>query len=1229
MNMNNTPIKRWLKCLLLAPVAVVQAQTDAQNLDVGEDVYVLSPFEVTSESSIGYLATATLAGTRIRTDMKDVGSAISVITQEFIRDVGATDSSTLLQYTTNAEVAGTRGTYAGLGNGSSVSELGQLRAPAGSQRVRGLAAADNTRDFFVTDIPWDSYNVERIDIQRGPNSILFGLGSPAGIVNATMRDAQYDNRNSIEVRTGSYGSARGSIDLNRELIDGTFAVRVNALWDHELFQQKQAYEDDDRFYIAARWDPKIFGPDFKTTVRVKYENGNIKANRPRIVPPSDSITPWFSPVDNSSLSGGLNKYAVTDVYALGVTPGSIDQSYYWLNGVMGQQNPMWFIDGATGSTYQINSGYINTGARNADGTIRGSGDNLVGQRWSSGFYVLRSANEFANSVKLPFSEFGQYKVQSLTDDSIYNFYENLIDGPNKHEWEDWNAYNVSVSQMGWGDRVAAELTYDRQQYYRGGEALLGGNPALNIDVTKTFQDGTSNPNFGRPLVMAGTGGGDSYESDRKYYRASLFAEGRASDLFENEFLVKLLGRHRLSGVMSREDYFVETRSWNETAFDAGWRNYWTRSPGNNTSFRERPPMAAIYLDGSLANASSAVGANISPILANVSYRDGSVYAFDSTWVNHGVNYDDPYTVPSSGLLSQMLNPEFALTQASNPANYVGWNSNQSVNLLRYNKGENQGLTTAAQLTQRITTSYAGTYQGFFFDDAIVATLGWRYDEIQGRGYTAGAVAANGSMLNLAPGVYKLPDEYPDSQDIRDHSTAGSVVLHVNKLFGDKDPLPINVSFSHNRSSNFQVTNTRRDVYGNVIGNPSGETIENGILLSTKNGRYSFRAMQYKTKIADAWVSNDSGFAGALTWGLRFRNVFLYKLSNYPWSSREQPAERNIWTPAWLDANGRPVATYDAVDIPSSAVKLQTEEEALAHRDEVIRSWNEIQGWLSERGYFDAWGYTPTTQSALTDRATYEAAKASPDALDPASQYLPDPSSVSAYNAVAPQGYTLTGDTESEGYEFEFTANPTDNWRISINASSTEAVRQNVGGEKFEELVNYLDVKMAGYAGDMRRWNGNYVANNEVRTDYNNWRSNYALLKLMEGQPVPEIRKWRYNIVTNYGFSEGALKGFGVGAAYRWQDKVIIGFPVVAGSDGKSTYDLDRPYYGPSEGSVDVWLTYQRALTSKIDWKIQLSGRNVGQGNGVIPISVQPDGQTWGSVRVKPVQEWFVTNSFTF
>ena len=115
------------------------AQPPVTNAGNGEsEVVTLSPFEVSTSKDVGYQATETLAGTRIRTNLKDVGSAIQVITKEFMQDVGATNSGTLLQYTTNAEVAGTRGTYAGLGNSTTLDETSLLRNPSQGSRVRGL-----------------------------------------------------------------------------------------------------------------------------------------------------------------------------------------------------------------------------------------------------------------------------------------------------------------------------------------------------------------------------------------------------------------------------------------------------------------------------------------------------------------------------------------------------------------------------------------------------------------------------------------------------------------------------------------------------------------------------------------------------------------------------------------------------------------------------------------------------------------------------------------------------------------------------------------------------------------------------------------------------------------------------------------------------------------------------------------------------------------------------------
>lgn len=78
----------------------------------------------------------------------------------------------------------------------------------------------------------------------------------------------------------------------------------------------------------------------------------------------------------------------------------------------------------------------------------------------------------------------------------------------------------------------------------------------------------------------------------------------------------------------------------------------------------------------------------------------------------------------------------------------------------------------------------------------------------------------------------------------------------------------------------------------------------------------------------------------------------------------------------------------------------------------------------------------------------------------------------------------------------------------------------------------------------------------------------------------------------------------------------------------TTYDLDNPYHGPSLGNIDLWVGYGRKITDKIDWRVQLNVRNVGDGNALIPITTQPDG-THAGMRIAPAQVWSLTNTFTF
>jgi hypothetical protein len=1227
-----------------------------------EQIVKLSPFEVSSTHNIGYQAYDTLAGTRIRTDLKDVGASITVLTKEFLNDIGATDNSTLLQYTTNAEVAGTRGTYAGLGNGTSVDETANLRAPTGAQRVRGLASADLTRDYFGTDIPWDSYNVDRIDIMRGPNSFLFGLGSPAGIVNAAIRNAEFRNTGSVENRVGSYGTVRNSIDANLVLLPDVLAIRVAGLLDNHKYEQKQAFQNDKRFSTAIRFDPQLFrNSSFHTSIKVKFENGDIKANRPRIIPPQDSITPWFRSIDTTSLNGGAGKFSIINGYQIGSAATTFSP---WLAQYSNQQQPTWFIDGASNQLYRIYGGYVNTGSLTTAGVPQGASAQAVSYRYADAFTALSSLSAYAVTAHLPNYQYGQYRNASLQDPTVFDFYHNLIDGPTKSEFEKWNALNIDLTQTVLDDRLGVDLSYDRQRYKRGGEALLGFQPTINIDVLQNFQDyvvgpnntsnsSVGNPNYGRAFVPGGPGRGSSYESARTNLRASLFGELRPSDWLHNDFLVKLLGRQRINGVYGDEKYSTENRSWQMYANSLAYAAY--KLQGNPDGITNLPPIAVIYLGSSIASRTSAAGANLPGINANVNLQDGNIYQFDWTWRSPaGVVFSDPWTVPanlantvaasnplgpipiSNG--APVINPTTGLpyatlTQVSNPGNYVGWNSNFTDVLLRYDNGADQSLVTAAAKSMRETKSYAGSWQGYFWNDAIVPTLGWRFDEVASKNVTAqlqaGATARG--ALNLGSDVYKLPNTFPATQIFKNHSTATGVVVHLNQLLGKHDFLPINISLSYNKANNFQVTDLRRDIYGNPVPNPTGATKDYGILLSTKDGKYSLRAVKYETGLTGATVSgfDNSGIYNTIRDALNWRNIKTYYMSAYAWSTAGQTnvahysGNRYIWDAVYVDnTTGRPVASGALATGPANS-HLETQAQADTRRDAALDAINAMQVWLAGKGYFTAWNYGvgPTTQAALQNRGQYEA-----------NPHLPDTASVYDYRtAPLMQGFAVTADSQSKGYEFEFTANPTPNWRIAFNASKTIAVRSNVGGPVLDQLVGYMDVLMSGPAGDLIRFNSDYSAGNELRQDWVGWRGQYTLLKLQENAASSELRKWRYNVITNYTFSHGFLRAVGVGASYRWQDKVVIGYPVIPDPVNPilGSFDLSKPYYGPTEDALDLWISYGRKLTNKINWKIQLNVYNVGKNNKLIPISVQPDGHTWAAVRVAPVQEWVVTNTFSF
>lgn len=1182
-------------CLAFAPHLSAQAvQNPAAIPPEDEETIILSPFVVeASEDRDSYAATATMAGSRVRTELKDVGSAISVVTNQFLKDTGAVNNETLLQYTVSGEVGGQYGNFAGLGDNKTLDDTNQRMAPHQNTRVRGLAAADNTRDFFLTDIPWDSYNVGRIDIQRGPNAILFGMGSPAGIINHSVNGAAFKTAGNAEFRFGSYGSIRGSLDYNHVLLQDELSIRVSGLHDHTKYRQDPAFNKDRRIYGALRWDPKFLRFEgARTSLNIKYEDGRIRANRPRVLPPGDLITPWWTNPRLIAIreAGGMNPLTVgindanqlAALRAAGDLGAGIrgDNSNYYYRGV-----------GAFGRNYggivavfaDPNSGDHHLMTTDVPKNV--TSNILIPWTIMSGVVTRKDLEGSLQTSQ----NYDFYRDETLRDPSIFDFYNKLLDGPNKREWSNHDALNISLSQTFFDNRLGIEGVIDTQNYDRGQVNLLSEyGQAITIDLNNRLPDGSVNPNYGRATTVSDQYANNSYESKRESKRLTAFAEFRASDYWGNSTLAKVVGRHVLTGLLADEEVDMETRSWTRYAADISYGQEILSDP----VLTSRAVNTLNYLSGNIASRDSIQGAGIGNIQAVQIPTSTALRGFSMVWNAPGVNPSDPWVGPNG----ETTFGNGPLTQAHNPANYVGWaGAPRTIGLISDEAGDRDALTTNAALDRTETSSRAFNWQAYLFDGIVVPSFGARID--RQKAYSLGAnlpKRADGSnTVDFGP-LYRLPDVPGNIETGRNESW--SIVVHTPKRFRDRLWKNTGLSLYYNESSNFRPSAGRIDVMGNPISSPRGETKDIGVVLTTLNDRLTLKINKYETKVKDSTLDGFGGsymIWGAEAWAYSFGRGNLDRANVGGWADF-----RNGYNPQGIVAAETPPGGWTADDI------------AYAQRvgDAITQAYMDTR---PSDAFFRLW----QIDTASADAGNF-------------------------VSGTTPSGFAITGDTMSKGWEFELIAQPTKNWNISINAAKTEAQRINMAAS----LVDYVEERWAvyntpvmldgaqvGVIGDLRFWNGGYSPGESLRGKFGReFMSGYYLYRIQEGSNVPELRPWRFNAVTNYNFDSGILRGVNVGGGYRWQDKVVVGYPVLPGAsvEDPRAFDLGNPYMGPTEDAVDIWIGYGRKLTRKLDWRIQLNVRNVFAKKELIPVTVQPDG-SMAVGRIAEPAVWTVSNTITF
>ena len=173
----------------------------------------------------------------------------------------------------------------------------------------------------------------------------------------------------------------------------------------------------------------------------------------------------------------------------------------------------------------------------SDGSIDGG---IGGIPWTimSG---LDSAQGIRDPINLPDANTGLYKNYCLQDDTVFDFFNNLIDGPNKKEWSDHEAFNASLAQTFLNNRVGVEAVYDHQNYERGQVNMMSDfGQSITLDMNSTLADGSVNPNFGRACIVSDGFSKNTYSSARESWRVTGFGELRFTDFMEKNTLSNIL-----------------------------------------------------------------------------------------------------------------------------------------------------------------------------------------------------------------------------------------------------------------------------------------------------------------------------------------------------------------------------------------------------------------------------------------------------------------------------------------------------------------------------------------------------------------------------------------------------------------------------------------------------------------------------------------------------------------
>lgn len=238
---------RILKSGTMALALLCATHAHAQEFEVDEDGVVrlgtifLDGMGRANDDSASTVATELWVGGKVATSLLDTPASVSVITEKEIKQRKATTTEEVLQYS-----AGIHTDYYGTDDRNDYF------------MVRGFAATtyrDGLTLGTMRGVREEPLAYERVEVMRGSNSTLFGMGDPGGSVNFVSRQPKFERIADTSLGFDSHGSKEASFDFGNEIEGQDLAFRLTG----KVRDGKREYDhskDDETFLMAGvTWQP--------------------------------------------------------------------------------------------------------------------------------------------------------------------------------------------------------------------------------------------------------------------------------------------------------------------------------------------------------------------------------------------------------------------------------------------------------------------------------------------------------------------------------------------------------------------------------------------------------------------------------------------------------------------------------------------------------------------------------------------------------------------------------------------------------------------------------------------------------------------------------------------------------------------------------------------------------------------------------------------------------------